>query len=71
MVTQDASFASLPTELIEHIFANLWDPLDFCNASSTCKQLRVASERLVKEHMMLALRYSRLEFPGEEVSTNA
>jgi hypothetical protein len=71
MATQDASFTSLPIELIEHIFANLWDPLDFCNASSTCKQLRAASERLRNEHLVLALRYSALNFPGEDVSADA
>jgi hypothetical protein len=70
MATQDASFAGLPLELIEHIFANLWDPLDFCNASSTCKQLRAASERLMKEHQALGFRYSELNFPGELDVTN-
>jgi hypothetical protein len=71
MATQDASLTGLPLELIDHIFANLWDPLDFCNASSTCKQLRVASERLMKEHQALGLRYSVLSFPDEDVLINA
>ncbi|KAF2420695.1 hypothetical protein EJ08DRAFT_653735 [Tothia fuscella] len=70
MTGQDACFTGLPIELIEHIFAHLWDPLDLVNASSTCKQLRAASERPVKEHLMLASRYSNLNFDDEDPSIN-
>jgi hypothetical protein len=66
MTAQDTSITGLPVELLELVFAYLLDPLDFCNASSTCKQLRTASERLMKDHQALAFRYATLNFPDSE-----
>jgi hypothetical protein len=69
MATQDASITGLPTELIELILFNLLDPLDFCNASSTCRHLRAASERLMNEHRALQDVWEKLYFPDSDAWT--
>jgi hypothetical protein len=66
MTDRNACLISLPFELLELIFTNIVDPLDFCNASSTCKQLRTASERPLKDHQALAFQYATLDFDGSE-----
>ncbi|QDS74034.1 hypothetical protein FKW77_009073 [Venturia effusa] len=57
MSTPRSLFITLPLEMLELIFNHITDPLDFCNASSTCKTLQSASSRLMKEHRALAERY--------------
>lgn len=62
MSNSRSPFVALPLELIELILDNISDPLDFCNASSTCKTLHSASSRLMKEHIVLAEKYQTLYF---------
>ncbi|KAE9979649.1 hypothetical protein BLS_009581 [Venturia inaequalis] len=66
MSNSRSPFVALPLELIELIFDNISDPLDFCNASSTCKTLHSASSRLMKEHIVLAEKYQTLYFSTTE-----
>lgn len=71
MSTSRSPLLNLPVEIVELIFDRILDPLDFCNASSTCKTLHSASARLMKEHVALADKYQNLTFSTvEEGGTN-
>lgn len=62
MSISQAPFLGLPIELLELVFDNILDPLDFCNASSTCKTFQSASSRLMKEHQALAEKFQTVVF---------
>ncbi|TID24013.1 hypothetical protein E2P81_ATG02321 [Venturia nashicola] len=66
MSSSRVSLLGLPVELMELIFDHILDPLDFCNASSTCKTLRSVSARLMIEHRTLAEKYQTVEFSAPE-----